>query len=91
MWCKCDVFNIVNITNEHNTTHKNVMFHTRTNHMVIISTPIDYHVGINWRNPKSQAKPKVASASRMRKFGDLRTRSQHSALKGVERRVEAPR
>jgi hypothetical protein len=30
-----DVFNIVNITNEHNTTHKNVMFHTKTHQNLI--------------------------------------------------------
>ncbi len=34
--------------------------------------------------PSPKLGPRWASASKMRKYGDLRVRSQHSALKGVE-------
>jgi hypothetical protein len=42
-----------------------------------------------WRTP-SQVRPKMGLGFLQRNCGDWRARSQLSALKGVERRAEAP-
>jgi len=57
----------------------------------VVNHVLENSLGNSLATPKSQARPKVASASRTRKFEDLKVCSQHLALKGVEGHAEAPR